>query len=305
MFKDTSRIWAGPEPYACRIKVQTKNVLTPETGLLVDSVAEQLSFYDPSRSIKSFWSYFQGSPRQLSTPDGEKICEAISIAEQHPKHTDLFGAPSVRAEVIQSEGGFVTIPVDGDRSDSDEEVDKEEISHTEIQALLLKCGSDLGLDVWVARNDQNREFSGQRFSDIHRLLSQLPSQFDKKIQRTIELIDVLWLQVKGIIKAFEIESTTSIYSGLLRMSDLVSMLPNLNVDLYIVAPDSRRQKVFDELNRPTFACLSPSLPTICRYISFSQLKSQLDTAYSSNLIKRLKPDFIDDIAERLDHVQQV
>lgn len=51
----------------------------------------------------------------------------------------------------------------------------------------------------------------------------LPLQFDDATNRTIELIDVLWLDRNSIVAAFEIESTTSIYSGLLRMADLVAM----------------------------------------------------------------------------------
>jgi hypothetical protein len=65
-----------------------------------------------------------------------------------------------------------------------------------------------------------------------------------------------------ITVAFEIESISSIYSGILRMSDLISMQPNLNIPLYIVAPDDRRYKVFKEVNRRTFSKLSPQLPEI-------------------------------------------
>ena len=102
---------------------------------------------------------------------------------------------------------------------------------------------------------------GRRFSDIPRLKQSFPLQFDEVTNRTIELIDVLWLRGNAIIAAFEIESTTSIYSGLLRMSDLITMQPNLNIPLYIVAPDERRDKVIAEVNRPTFSrlvyCLTP------------------------------------------------
>ena len=35
------------------------------------------------------------------------------------------------------------------------------------------------------------------------------------------------------------------------------MQPNLNIPLYIVAPGERRDKVVKEVNRPTFARLSP------------------------------------------------
>ena len=115
-------------------------------------------------------------------------------------------------------------------------------AHLEIQYLLLSLGSDMGMDVWVARNDRGRSHNGNAFASIPRLKADLPLQFDELTMRTIELIDVLWLQGHAILAAFEIESTTSIYSGLLRMSDLMSMQPNLNIPLYLVAPEARKSK---------------------------------------------------------------
>ena len=53
--------------------------------------------------------------------------------------------------------------------------------------------------------------------------------------------------------AFEVECTTSVYSGLLRMSDLMALQPNLDINLYLVAPDERREKVKQEILRPTFS----------------------------------------------------
>jgi hypothetical protein len=86
---------------------------------------------------------------------------------------------------------------------------------------------------------------------------------------------VLWLKGNAVVAAFEIESTTSIYSGLLRMADLIAMQPNLNIPLYLVAPDERRQKVFAEVNRPTFSRLSPPLVEVCRFVAFSACGTSL------------------------------
>src|SRR3989442_13508659 len=169
------------------------------------------------------------------------------------------------------------------------EVAKEPSDHEEVQWLLLKLGSDMGFDVWVARNDRRRQFKGQRFVDLPKLKSELPLQFDEATNRTIELIDVLWLKGNAIVAAFEIESTTSIYSGLLRMSDLIAMQPNLNIPLYLVAPDERREKVLIEGNRPTFMRLSPPLAEVCRYIAFSALRERLSQVAS--FVRYLKPDF--------------
>jgi hypothetical protein len=168
-------------------------------------------------------------------------------------------------------------------------------AHLEIQYLLLSLGSDMGMDVWVARNDRGRSHNGNAFSSIPRMKADLPLQFDELTMRTIELIDVLWLQGNAIVAAFEIESTTSIYSGLLRMSDLMSMQPNLNIPLYLLAPEARKSKVIAEVNRPTFARLKPPLSHVCRYIPFASLQSKMQEV--ANVTKYLKPDFLRDISE--------
>ncbi len=139
---------------------------------------------------------------------------------------------------------------------SEPETEPSQTTHEEMQWLLLKLGSDMVVDVWAARNDRNKQFNGVSFSSIPNLRKELPRQFDEATNRTVELIDVLWLQRDAIVAAFEVEHTTSIYSGLLRMSDLISMQPNLKIDLYIVAPDDRSDKVKVEVNRPTFARLT-------------------------------------------------
>jgi hypothetical protein len=178
-----------------------------------------------------------------------------------------------RARTAKTAIGVVTIPED-EAAPSDAEI-AAPTAHTEIQAVLLRLGAEMGYDVWVARNDRSRSCGDRQFSEFPRMLGALPVQFDEATKRTIELIDVLWLKGKAIIAAFEVESTTSIYSGLLRMADLVSMQPNINMPLYLVAPDERREKVFAEVNRPTFARLEPPLAEICRYIGFATLRDEI------------------------------
>ncbi|GEM_PF-591718 len=167
--------------------------------------------------------------------------------------------------------------------------------HTEIQYLLLRLGNDMGFDVWAARNDKNKQHNGESFSEIPRIRQELPLQFDGQTNKTIEHIDALWLKGNSIMAAFEIESTTSIYSGLLRMSDLITMQPNLNIPLYLVAPDTRRDKVMAEINRPTFSKMSPPLSEMCRFISFSKIKEELPKIKA--IIKYIKPEYLAEISE--------
>ena len=104
------------------------------------------------------------------------------------------------------------------------------------------------------------------------LLDALPLSYDEATIRTIEQIDVLWLKKRSIVRAFEVEHTTSIYSGILRMADLLALQPNMDIKLHIVAPSSRKEKVFQELQRPVFSLLERgALSELCTYISYDSL----------------------------------
>jgi hypothetical protein len=54
------------------------------------------------------------------------------------------------------------------------------------------------------------------------------------------------------------------------------MIPNLDIPLFIVAPEGRRGRVFDEIKRPLFTLgLQRPLDLRCRYISFEALTADL------------------------------
>jgi predicted RNA-binding protein len=301
-FKDSAKIWKD-EDFPCRVKVKPVVTLTPETAVPVHELRGELSAFQNLTNPHAWTGYFRGSPARWKASDGEAVLAAVREAEENPVSRPVDTAKLTRRpKALKTALGPVTVP---DSDDTAEEMvvstteaispAKEPTVHTETQWRLLKLGSDMGLDVWVARNDRGREWKGHRFADIPRLRAELPRQFDEATNRTIELIDVLWLTGNAIVAAFEIESTTSIYSGLLRMSDLVAMQPNLNIPLYLVAPDERRQKVFAEVNRPTFSRLSPPLVDVCRYIAFSTLQDYLGQIGA--VVRYLKPEFLDELAE--------
>jgi hypothetical protein len=118
--------------------------------------------------------------------------------------------------------------------------------------------------------------------------------FSNKALRTVRQIDVIWLGDGSIEAAFEIESTTSIYSGILRMADLIALVPGITIPLYIVAPDERRKKVHAEVTWPTFGKLSPPMSKACRYIPFSALRTKLPAA---DMRAYTSPQFIRTLSE--------
>jgi hypothetical protein len=294
-FKDSSPIWEG-EDFPSRLGVKIHTALTPETAVPVRELSDKISFLNEMDTSRAWTGRFRGSPGRWKVPDGEAVLAAVVGAQTNPVKRPVDPAKLARRpNTLKTKIGSVTVPDTDEPSEEPMGIVKESSAHTEIQWLLLKLGNDMGLDVWAARNDRNREYEGNYFSGLSRLKSELPLQFDEATNKTIELIDVLWLRGNAIAAAFEIESTTSIYSGLLRMSDLISMQPNLNIPLYLVAPDERRQKVFTEVNRPTFSRLSPPMSETCRYISFSSLRDQVKQIAS--VVRYLKPEFLEDFSE--------
>ena len=303
---DESPIWKDAV-FPCRLKVEAIATLTPETAVPIFDLKEQLTIFQNLKSPGAWTGHVRGSPARWKPSDGEAVVYAVMEAVENPVERPLDKSKLARRpRALRAKGESFTVPEHEDaveqvneapRESGLAESSKEVTAHTEIQWMLLKLGSDMGLDVWVARNDRGREMDGHRFSDIPRLQKSLPLQFDEVTNRTIELIDVLWLQGNSIEAAFEIESTTSIYSGLLRMSDLIAMQPNLNIPLYLVAPDERRSKVIEEVNRPTFSRLTPPMNRICSYISFSTLRQSMETARTAGWTPYLRPDFLQALAE--------
>lgn len=301
-YQDNSPVWAD-EVFPCRVRTKIVASLTPEIAIPVVSLKDQLSMFQNMVSPIAWTGFFRGSPNKMKVSDGEAVTSAILEAKSHPTVRRVDEAKlgyrprTAKTKLI----GDVTIPDDDEAKAEDnrvlveKEIAKESSAHTEIQELLLRLGSDMGLDIWAARNDRGKEIGGKKLADLPRMKRELPLQFDEATNRTIELIDVLWLKGNAIVAAFEIESTTSVYSGLLRMSDLIAMQPNLNIPLYLVAPDDRRDKVVTEINRPTFSRLSPPMNAICKFIPFARLRHQVSQI--GPLVRYLKPDFLDELAE--------
>ena len=150
----------------------------------------------------------------------------------------------------------------------------EEDLHTEMQYHLLKIGHALGYDVISASNDRSRCHQGNSFSFIS--LSDFPDiGVDKETNSTIALIDVIWFQ-KGtnkIVGAFEVEKSTSIYSGILRLTDLYYSFPEDPSLLFLIIPDNREKELVLQLSRPA---IKKNRITIY-YILFSDLRKHCDS----------------------------
>jgi hypothetical protein len=312
-YVDETPIWKT-EAFPARVRVKILAQVGPQTAVPIVDLLPSFSWYSKLKAPHAWTGHFRGSPTKMSRADGEMVTAAILKAVEHPTVTEFdprkLKRPAYRPKTLPTATVYPlraavghasstatlrvhepdVVPVEADQEP--EEVAKTAPAHREMQFTLAKLGNDLGLSVWLPPSDRGQEYEGQKFTDLQ--LGEIPLMFSAKALRTVRNIDVIWLGDGSIEACFEIESTTSIYSGILRMADLIAMVPGIAIPLYVVAPDARRRKVYEEVTRPTFSRLSPAMAKICRYIPFSALRLQLPIG---TMRSYLSPQFIRTLSE--------
>ena len=226
------RLWTDRELDEALLKLRTDLRMANPSGIF--------DFYAPE--WKGKWS----PSRRVKTPEGD-IVVTVPVDDEEEENQEsgsvalTSGAPDARQSL-------------------------------QVQAKLAEIGAAMGFRIWIPRSDRGRlrELVSGTTSSV--FLEDLPLNYDETTLDTIEQIDVLWLKGRSIVRACEVEHTTVVYSGLLRMADLLALQPNMDIRLHIVAPDERRDKVFREMLRPVFSLLERGpLSHRCTFISYENV----------------------------------
>jgi hypothetical protein len=228
--------------------------------------------------------YFIANPREIELPFSE-FCRLVGWQEGfqlhgftgvarerlqkfYDKYDDLYEIlirlkQGGKVQEVPEPEAYIPPPV---RDEEAAATPQRELSeHLRMQWLLLKMGRQAGEKVWAPRNDQQRITTEYKFADFEKEFSDgLDTQ-----AKYVANIDVVWKEEFRIDAAFEIENSTSIYSGLLRFADLTMVAPNTVYPLFIVAPGERRQRVREQLARPSFRHLG--IDRKVRYLSYEKV----------------------------------
>ena len=281
-FQDNTPIFhPEDDPFVIRFKVKPIIWLEPEKAVPIQNpdVWQTLSFtkdYDPHSPR---WT---GKIRTslVPIPDGDGgFLEQLLFSQSAGSRVfplDDGEAAAFETHTVRraDKTVAVTVPTEVTESESQPPVQAEtEVRESiKIQAILADIGNQMGLKIWIPKADRGGVLKewGEAGTAI---LDRLPLNYDDATLKTIEQIDVLWLRGRSIVRAFEVEHTTSIYSGLLRMADLLALQPNMDIRLHIVAPIAKREKVFQEIRRPVFSLLERGpLSELCTYLSYDSLR---------------------------------
>ncbi len=296
---ETPLFYKANDPFSVRFKVKPIAWLPKEKTFPIrdDRVWNQLSFTKGMDKNTSNWTgKIRSSLNILDDSDG-KFLEELILAQVNGG--DMFEideheyAKHLRHKVRRPEGEVsVSIPQD---TEQEEVVPRAEVRESiKIQSLLAMIGSEMGLKIWIPRNDRSAVLSEWKREHAP-LLESLPLNYDETTIKTIEQIDVLWLRGRAIVRAFEVEHTTSIYSGILRMADLLALQPNMNIKLHIVAPYARREKVFQEIQRPVFSLLDEApLYERCTYLSYDGVEEIAGLKHLAHLSDSVLDEYVEE-----------
>jgi len=275
---DRPIFYAENDPFVVRFRVRPLVWLPVEKGIPIyaDEVWNRLSFTrEHVRGLSTWTGKVRGSLVPLTDEDGAFLDNLLTTqsreGREYPIHKEEYGKLLVHRIRRADKDVSVTVPEDAAAEEQAQPVPEVRES-LKVQALLSEIGSRMGMQIWIPRSDRVAVLSEWR-GDHQPPLERLPLNYDETTLRTIEQIDVLWLRGRSIRRAFEVEHTTSIYSGILRMADLLALQPNMDIRLHIVAPVARRDKVFQELRRPVFSLLERGpLSESCTYLSYDSVR---------------------------------
>lgn len=279
-FVDSTPIFAPEnDPYVVRFHVRPIVWLEIDKAIPIhdDLIWKGLTFTRGLEKNSLGWTgKVRGSLVMLDDRDGDFLAKQLTAQASQLKAypLDEQDTKKLATHTVNRPDKVVTVSVPSD-TDSDEEepaARPETRESTKMQALLARIGARMGMSIWIPRADRGavaREWK----DDNQGVLERLPLNYDDTTLRTIEQIDVLWLRGRSIVRAFEVEHTTSVYSGILRMADLLALQPNMDIKLHIVAPASKREKVFQEIRRPVFSLLEKGpLAESCTFLPYDSLQ---------------------------------
>lgn len=309
-YHDKQPIFRDPDPFVIRFKVEPIVMLEPEFSLPMrdKGIWSTLNLMQGIDRASSSWGMqIRSSLRRLSGADGDYL---VSRLQQQEK--DKWEFPFNKRErrqlakdlKINTLAGEVAVAVPEESEEDQVRMGQVQDSETpsisysfQMQAKVAEIGAKMGFRIWVPAADKSRVFECLTDSSRECFLDRLPLNYDDTTLRTIQQIDVIWLKGRSIARAFEIEHTTAVYSGLLRMADLLALQPNMDIRLHIVAAEEKREKVLQEIKRPVFSLLERGpLYEKCTYLPYGAIEEVLGVQH----LEHMSDSIVDEYAEDAD-----
>jgi type II restriction enzyme len=163
--------------------------------------------------------------------------------------------------------------------------------HAQIQIALLKIGQHLQFRTHIAKNDHSILYNERRIGEMDGVIQDLHTE--KVISshtdgvNAAKLIDCVWFRNSRFMPAvIEIEQSTGVRSGLVRMKNFQDLIPPLQTRWVIAAPDEDREKVLQNIRMPQFESLQ------AKFFPYSAIE-ELYSLCQRRKIRGVNDEFLD------------
>lgn len=237
-----------PQHYAL-VNLKPYEVL-PRIGYSIDPVKDGKSYKKAIEELSKLKSLLS----QNGIVDADFILTDFFIAYLFYEVFDLQGkrkAPIVAPPPMAPEAPATTVKA----------VDLTIATHESAEAVLLMLGNLLEYDTYTP--DASRTYNGRKLGEIA-TLNDLPPFTSEKIMDSVQNIDVVWLKDEWPEYFFEVEHTTGVTSGLLR----IYQAHKLNTKFFIIGPADVLKKYEKEVQKSPFNAIQQKY----RFRSYDDLR---------------------------------
>lgn len=200
-------------------------------------------------------------------PDNKEIMDVLEeIAEP------IDGKWQLKVQKVQAKQKSL-VEISGELSQIKFDMKDEKKNHTEMIFALYQIGKLLGYKSWIGKKEQGQKYGKTKLKDFCDF-DELPIlELKRDAVKIIQQIDLIWFDKDRPIAAFEIENSTNVQTGIMRFVNLIKTEPSVASKLYIIAPDSRKNKVESELKNPGFIGAPWYIDKKVKYILYSDFIS--------------------------------
>lgn len=259
----------GQVRFPWRFPAEPIVTLDPQRGVPGPEAAAQLAILS---RLKQWGVYLQRSLNAVPEEDGDRLLEML----RQPREAVPIAVPKrrtrrARPHTLDPEPGHLeaqaaalprAVP-----TPEEEQPEAASRTHTEIQAKLRDIGVFEGFDVWVA--DRGTMWNGEPLGTG--CLLDLPVVAAERTRVVMKNIDIIWFR-RGAghpVRFFEIEHSTTVYSGLLRFNDVMIDFPI--PEAFVVGDGEKTQRKFErEIARRTFE--HSGLIDVTRFLLYEKVR---------------------------------
>lgn len=167
----------------------------------------------------------------------------------------------------------------------------ETLDHNRIIRALSEIGQGFGFDIWIGDPEIRKESDLANYKTVDDLEIKA---FDKLALKRLKNVDVIWLERKTIPRALlEVEHSTDPRQGLLRMANIFSELPYLDIPIFTILPDKKVSKLKEIIDEPSIKSFIGEKTV--NYVPYSTIAEIIDDSE----YKKLRFDDFIEVCETL------